>query len=76
MKFVIDSNVFISSIDPKDIFHLECYPILERLLNFEIEAVCPVLVLVETVCSIRRRTNNEALTISVLRSLVKLPSII
>lgn len=75
MKFVIDSNVFISSIDPKDIFHLECYPILERLLNFEIEAVCPVLVLVETVCSIRRRTNNEALAISVLRSLVKLPSI-
>lgn len=39
MKFVIDSNVFISSIDPKDIFHLECYPILERLLDFEIEAV-------------------------------------
>ena len=57
MSLVIDSNIFISGLDPKDIFHDECYPILEKILNFEIEVLCPVLVLVEVICVIRRRTN-------------------
>lgn len=26
MKLVVDSNIFISSLDPTDIFHSECYP--------------------------------------------------
>jgi hypothetical protein len=30
MRFVVDSNIFISSLDPKDIFHSECYPIFAR----------------------------------------------
>jgi predicted nucleic acid-binding protein len=58
MRLVVDSNIFISSLDPKDIFHSECYPIFERILNFEIEALCPALVLVETTCVIRRRTKS------------------
>lgn len=44
MRFVIDSNIFVSGLDPKDVFHTECYPILEKLLNFDIEALCPSLV--------------------------------
>jgi len=29
VRLVIDSNIFISSLDPKDIFHSECYPVLQ-----------------------------------------------
>ncbi len=49
-------NVIIGRLylDPKDIFHSECYPIFERLLGFEVEALCPVIVLVETICALRR----------------------
>jgi predicted nucleic acid-binding protein len=75
MRLVVDSNIFISSLDPKDIFHGECYPIFERIIRFEIEVLCPVLVLVETTCVIRRRTNNEEAAHNIYRSLTSLPSI-
>jgi len=75
MRLVIDSNIFISSLDPKDIFHSKCYPIFERIIRFEIEALCPVLVLVETTCVICRRTNNEEAARNIYRSLTSLPSI-
>lgn len=75
MKLVVDSNVFISSLDPNDIFHSECYPLFEKLLNFEIECLCPTIVLVETTCVIRRRTNSESIGISVYQNLARLPSI-
>ncbi len=75
MRLVVDSNIFISSLDPKDVFHSECYPIFEKIVKFEIEALCPVLVLVETVCVIRRRTNSENTARSVYKSLSSLPSI-
>ena len=75
MKLVVDSNIFISSLDPKDVFHSECYPIFERILAFEIEALCPALVLVETTCAIRRRTNNEDAARLVYKNLSALPSI-
>ena len=75
MRFVIDSNIFISSLDPKDIFHDECYPIFEKILTFEIEALCPSLVLVEVVCVIRRRTNSEKLAVAVYKNLSQIPAI-
>ena len=75
MKIVIDSNIFISGLDPKDEFHSECYPIFEKLLSFEFEALCPVLVLIETTCVIRRRTNSEEIAIAVYKDLDRLPSI-
>lgn len=75
MRLVVDSNIFISSLDPKDIFHSECYPLFERILNFEIEALCPALVLVETTCVIRRRTGSEDAARNVYKSLYLLPSI-
>jgi hypothetical protein len=34
MKLVIDSNIFVSSLDPSDIFHNECWPIFQKLLKF------------------------------------------
>ncbi len=74
MKLVIDSNIFVSGLDPKDKFHNQCAPIIERLINFEIEALCPTLVLVETTCAIRRRTNSESLALLVYRTLLSLPS--
>ena len=75
MRLVVDSNVFVSSLDPKDVFHKECYPILEKILTFEIEALCPTLVLVEVVCALRRRTNSESLAIAVYKNLSQLPPI-
>jgi len=75
MRLVIDSNVFISSLDPKDIFHTECYPILEKILTFEIEALCPSLVLVETTCVLRRRTNSEQVAVAIYKNLAQMPAI-
>ena len=75
MKLVIDSNVFVSSLDPKDVFHTECVAIFERLLDLEIEAFCPVLVLVEITGVIRRRTNDESLALIVAEELTRLPAI-
>jgi len=75
MRLVVDSNIFISSLDPKDIFHSECYPIFEKILNFEIEALCPALVLVETACVLRRRTNSLEVSRNVYKSLSSLPGI-
>jgi predicted nucleic acid-binding protein len=75
MKLVIDSNIFVSSLDPKDMFHSECYPIFERILNFEMEALSPTLVLVETTCALRRRTNSEEIARKIYRQLALLPSI-
>jgi predicted nucleic acid-binding protein len=75
MKIVVDSNIFISSLDPKDVFHSECYPIFEKILSFEIEALCPALVLVETTCVLRRRTNSEDVARDVYKNLLAVPSI-
>lgn len=75
MKLVIDSNILVSSLDPKDIFHSECYPIFERVLNLEIEALCPTLVLVETTCVLYRRTNDEDIVSKIYQNLALLPSI-
>ncbi|MGC8783845.1 MAG: type II toxin-antitoxin system VapC family toxin [Armatimonadota bacterium] len=75
MRLVIDSNIFVSALDPNDVFHSDCYPVIERLLSREVEAVCPLLVLVEVTCVLRRRTGSEPLARSVLRSLLQWPSI-
>jgi len=75
MKLVIDSNIFVSSLDPKDMFHSECYPIFEKMLNLEIEALCPALVLVETTCVLRRRTNSEEIVRRIYKNLALLPSV-
>ncbi len=75
MRLVIDSNIFVSAFDPKDVFHADCYPIIQKLLNHEIEAVCPLLVLIEVTCVIRRRTGSEPLARSVLQSLLQWQSI-
>jgi predicted nucleic acid-binding protein len=75
VKLVIDSNIFVSSLDPSDMFHNECWPIFQKLINYELEALCPTLVLIETICVIRRRTNNNVLSIKVYQNLIKIPSI-
>src|SRR5437588_2908256 len=75
MKLVIDSNIFVSSLNPNDVIHAECYPLFEKLLNHEIEAVCPALVLVETTCALRRRTNSEVLARRIYKNLALLPAI-
>jgi len=73
MRLVIDSNIFVSGLDPKDVFHEECYPILEKMLSFDIEALCPSLVLVETICVLRRRTNSEQVALAIYENLSRLP---
>ncbi len=56
-------------------FYSECYPIFEKILNLEIEALSPTLVLVETACVLRRRINNEEIAHRIYKSLALLPSI-
>ncbi|GBC75895.1 hypothetical protein HRbin07_00087 [bacterium HR07] len=73
MKLVFDSNILVSSLDSNDLFHAECYPVFEKLLSSEIEALCPALVLVETACVIRRRTNSEELAVATYKNLARLP---
>lgn len=75
MRFVIDSNIFVSSLDPKDLFHAECRPILEKILTGEIEVFSPSLVLVETTCVIRRRTNSEPIAVAVYEHLIRMPMV-
>ncbi len=75
MKLVIDTNIFVSGLDPQDVFHSECYPIFEKLLSYEIEALCPAIVLVETTCVLRRRTNSEGIASALYRNLARMPAI-
>ena len=75
MKLVIDSNIFVASLDPRDIFHAECLPVFEKILNLEFEALCPTIVLVETACVIRRRTGSEDIASKIYKNLALLPSI-
>lgn len=75
MRLVIDSNIFVSSLDPRDAFHAGCSRIFEKLLDQELEALCPVLILAEVTCVLRRRTNSEALAVEVYKNLAVLPSI-
>jgi len=69
MKLVVDSNIFVSSLDPKDKFHNECYPIFEKILTFEIEALSPSIVLVEVTCVLRRRTGSENIANEIYKNL-------
>jgi hypothetical protein len=39
MKLVVDSNIFIGGLDPKDALHQECLPVVERIVTGEIEAL-------------------------------------
>ncbi|KJR42207.1 PilT protein [Candidatus Magnetoovum chiemensis] len=55
----MDSNILISGLDPKDLFYNQCLPLFEKLLKRKIKATCPALVLAETICTIRRRTNEK-----------------
>ncbi|MBI4864060.1 MAG: type II toxin-antitoxin system VapC family toxin [Candidatus Riflebacteria bacterium] len=75
MKLVIDSNVFVAALDPKDLFHDECMPIFRRILDSDIEALCPCLVLAETTCVLRRRTSSESVAVAVYKHLAQVPSI-
>jgi predicted nucleic acid-binding protein len=75
MKLVVDSNIFIGGLDPRDALHQQCLPVVERIVTGEIEALCPVLVLVETTCALRRRTTIE-LAFNVKEALARLPSIL
>jgi len=76
MKFVIDTNIFVSSLDPNDIFHRECYPIFNKILEFEVQAACPALILAETCCILNRRTNDKDFTRKIYQRLSILPSIV
>jgi predicted nucleic acid-binding protein len=75
VRIVVDSCIFVSSFDPNDILHSECYSIFEKILNREIEALCPVIVLAETICVLRRKANSEDIALRVYKSLAFLPNI-
>ncbi|RKZ22309.1 hypothetical protein DRQ20_05860 [bacterium] len=58
MRLVVDSNVFVSALDPKDIFHSLCRRVFEKILENKLKVYSPSLVLVEVTCAIRRRTKR------------------
>jgi predicted nucleic acid-binding protein len=72
---VIDSNIFVSALDPVDRFHTECKPLFDRVIRFEVEAVCPASVLVEVTSVLRRRMGSAEIARYVWRNLRKLPSV-
>lgn len=49
--------------------------LFEKILTFEIEALCPSLVLVEVTCVLRRRTNSENLAVAIYKNLSQMPAI-
>ncbi len=75
MKLVFDSNVFVSALDPNDMFHSECRPLFEKLLRFEVESVSPIWVLVEAASVLRRRVQSDVIVRHVWMNLARLPSI-
>ena len=75
MQVVIDSNIFISALDPHDQFSQECLPVFNRILEQQIYALCPAYVLVETACVLRRRTSSPKFARDVYRNLLRLAAI-
>ncbi|MCA9412830.1 MAG: PIN domain-containing protein [Candidatus Omnitrophica bacterium] len=75
MRVVLDSNILVSMFDPKDRHHPVCEPLLEKIVLREIEVVCPVLVLAETVCAIQRRTGDSEFSTFILQNLTQLRAI-
>lgn len=59
MRLVVDSNIFISSLDRQDLFHSECSAILAKLIHKQIKVVSPLIVWVETICILGRRMENK-----------------
>lgn len=76
MRIAVDSNVFVSALDPKDVFHKECYSVLKKVLNLEIEVLSSVFNLLEIISVLRRRTKDPSLAFTTFHNLVKLPGII
>lgn len=58
MRAVFDSNIFISALDPNDIFHSKAKPLLTRLQAHDIELYEPALVLIEVSAALHRRTKQ------------------
>jgi len=58
MKVVFDTNVLVSAFDKEDLFHSECRSPFETVLAGGLDVVAPILVLIETVCALRRRTDD------------------
>jgi predicted nucleic acid-binding protein len=75
MKVVVDSCIFVSALNPKDIFHAECFPIFEKIIKSEISVKCPFIVLTETCCILNRRTQDENLAHESIEVLTSIPSI-
>lgn len=57
----IDANVFISAIVRQEVHHADSLALLQKLSDGPASAVCPTLVIVETVAGIARPTGNEDL---------------
>ena len=75
MKLVVDSNIFISSLDRLDIFHSECAPLFEKIIHRQIKVLSPLIVLAETVCILGRRLESKDLARRAYRDLAFQPAI-
>lgn len=75
MQVVLDTNIWVSGFDPEDPFHAECFPLLQKIFDGRLAAACPTLVLVETICTLFRRTRNSLLVKQIQHELIRRPSI-
>jgi predicted nucleic acid-binding protein len=75
VQVVLDTNIWVSGFDPEDPFHAECFPLMQKIFDGQIEVACPTLVLVETACTLFRRTRNSLLVKQIQQELVRKPSI-
>ncbi|MBI2372838.1 MAG: type II toxin-antitoxin system VapC family toxin [Deltaproteobacteria bacterium] len=74
-RFVLDTNVLVAAVDPKDTHHADCTPLFRSLLAHEIEALCPSLVLVEFACVLGRRTDDKLIAGKAVGGLLRMPAL-
>ena len=61
MRLVIDSSVFVAAFREQEQSSREAFELIKRVSSGSVTAIVPVIVIIEVMSAIRRRTGNEAL---------------
>ncbi len=75
-QITIDSSVIIAALLDKEKKHNECWNLLEKVKNGEYIAIEPLIVLVEIVAAIKRRTGSSRLAERVKEDICDINSIV
>ncbi|MDP3104237.1 MAG: type II toxin-antitoxin system VapC family toxin [Candidatus Methanoperedens sp.] len=75
-QITIDSSVIVAALLDKEKYHNECRNLLEKVKNGEYIAIEPLIVLVEIVAAIKRRTGSSRLAERVKEDICDINSIV